>query len=252
MASWATRRKSLYFVIFLLALGLFVGVPTFFTFYTPATCSDNKQNQNERGIDCGGPCAKLCTEDYAPLVYMWQRFVEVSPGLYNVLAYIENPNLSVVSGPTPYMFKLYDKDGILITERRGSASIPPGKKFAIFEPVLQTLQRKPYRATFEFTSAPLWRRVSSDLIIGISNVDVINDSNTGLPRVEATITSQSSDSFKNVEAVAIIYDKMGNVVNFSKTVIDNFPPSSSQNLFFTWPTVFSTTSSKVEILTRPI
>ena len=248
MSSWATRRKLLYFSVFIVLLIIFVGVPTFFTFYTPATCSDQKMNQGEKGIDCGGPCAKLCAEDYSPLIYTWQRFIKVVPGIYNVIAYVENPNISVSSSPIAYSFKLYDKEGILITERKGFASIPSGKKFAIFEPALATFEKIPVRVTFEFTDIPLWQSKTQNLVFDVTNVDVV----ALAPRVDATIVSKSKDTFKNVEAIAIVYDSSGNAINFSKTIVDKLVPNVPTSLVFTWPTAFVATSSRVEILARPL
>ena len=111
--SWARRRKTIYLGTIAIVFMIIAGWVFVAYFNKPPTCSDNKQNQGELGVDCGGPCLLLCPAQYAPLNVLWSRFSKVSDGDYNVLAYIENPNLNASSYNLNYVFKLYDSRGIL-------------------------------------------------------------------------------------------------------------------------------------------
>ena len=60
MISWSKKRQIIYLA---LVVGFFIFVTTvflFFLLYETPTCFDGKQNQEEIGIDCGGPCVRLC------------------------------------------------------------------------------------------------------------------------------------------------------------------------------------------------
>ena len=57
--------------IVILAIILIVGLPAFLLLYKAPTCFDGKQNQGEGGIDCGGPCVKLCPSAFLPPEVIW-------------------------------------------------------------------------------------------------------------------------------------------------------------------------------------
>src|SRR3989338_6228133 len=118
MSSWSQRRKSVYFLIFAGFLFGFVILPAYFLFYKPPTCFDGKQNSDEKGVDCGGGCATLCRSQYLDPNIIWTRVIKVKSGLYNVLAYIENPNIDAGADSISYVFRIKDNDGVLIYERK--------------------------------------------------------------------------------------------------------------------------------------
>ena len=40
-------------------------------------CSDNIQNQNEIGVDCGGECVRVCALEATDLVLLWTRTLDI-------------------------------------------------------------------------------------------------------------------------------------------------------------------------------
>jgi hypothetical protein len=249
MSTWASRKKFLYTSIVFIFLCLTVGLPVFLIAYKSPTCTDGKKNQDESGVDCGGSCVRLCPADFAPVSYLWERYQLVAPGLYSVLAYVENPNLSVEAENVPYAFKLYDKEGILITEREGRTSIPVGRKFGVFESVLSTKERVPVKAVFEFTGTPEWKVANRTNTIKTSNINISTEGS--FPRVEAIVENPFRDSLLDLEAITIVYDISGNAIAFSRTVIDELFPATPYTVVFTWPLHFNGVASKADILVRP-
>ncbi len=237
MASWSTKRKTGYFLIFIGAVALFIGVPAFFAFYKAPTCSDGVKNGTERGVDCGGACAKLCPVDFAAPRVLWAYSVKVVPGVYNALAYVQNPNAGVEAFGLPYRVKLYDSQGILVAERSGKAFVPAGQRFAVFEAGIDTGKRAPSRTTFEFTGEPNWRQGAA--LTKIRALDTSLDV-SGQPKAEVKVKNDAADrSFSGVSAFLILYDKDDNRISFSKTVIDSIGPGESETLYYTWPEQFS-------------
>lgn len=247
--SWSTRRKSTYILAIVLAIIIFVGVPAFFIFYHPATCSDGKQNGEEQGIDCGGSCPNLCDFQIPKPIIDWVRPAKITTGVYNVLAYVENPNITLGSNAVGYTFKLYDANGLLVAERKGVTSIPPRKAFAIFEGGITTGQKEVQRALFEFTTAFSWTP-SASLDEYVSVQDKSLSSADSSPKLTATLTNTSSTALPKIEAVAIVYDLSGNATSFSRTLIDKLDKHESYPLVFTWPSPFQATTSRIEIITR--
>ncbi len=249
MASWATKRKYGYFFALVILVLLFVGVPAFYLLYTPPTCFDGKQNGEERGVDCGGACVKLCLADFASPRVLWSYSMKIVPGVYNALAYVQNPNQSVQAGSVSYQFKMYDFEGILVAQRSGSAYIPAGQRLAIFEGGIQTGVRVPTKTTFEFTSEPDWRAGTAFTSMKTLSIDLATGTS---PRAEARVQNESANmTFSNVNVYIVLYNKDDNRVAFSKTVISQIGPTETQTLYFTWPEAFAEDIVRSEVLFVP-
>jgi len=246
MASWSTKRKYGYFSALIILLVLFVGVPLFLLFYQTPTCSDGKQNGGERGIDCGGKCSRLCPADFSANRILWSYSMRVVPGVYNALTYVQNPNQSVEIKSLAYIFKLYDAEGILITQKTGTAFVPAGQKFVVFEGGIRTGERVPVKTTFEFTGEPAWRPGSVLGALHTLNVDLSQNS---APKADIKVKNDAVDkSFSNIDTFIVLYDKDDNRVSFSKTVIESIGPTESKTLYFTWPEAFSRPVVRTEVI----
>jgi len=252
--SWARKRKFVYISIIVLVFLLVVVLPTFIHFYKAPTCTDGKQNQGELGIDCSGPCVRLCPAQYAPLNVLWSRFTKVNDGVYNVLAYIENPNISAGANNLDYVFKLYDKNGILLKERYGQTFAPANKIMAIFEAEMLTGKQVPQRVEFSFISDAVWeKQESSEVGLSISEMEMLRLETA--PRLSATLTNKTIKQIKNIEAIAIVYNSAGNTIAFSRTVIDAINGKTSVPVSFNWPKPFTLgeqgeTSARTEIILK--
>lgn len=248
MSLWADRRKAVYTSFFILVLVIFVGIPIFLLVYEKPTCFDDKMNGDETGFDCGGSCVKLCQAEFVLPQVLWERSVAVVPGVYNLLAYAENPNLSVGAKSVPYVFRIYDNSGLAIAEKTGFTDIPSGKKFAVFYPTVSLGDRLPVKVTFEFTDIPKWEKLPPEIFIKTSNIKQISGDSRS--RVEALVTNESLKPVGKTEIVVVVYDSNGNAMAFSRTVIDSLSPGRQYPVVFTWPTQFDDTASRVEILHR--
>ena len=247
--SWAQRRKLIYISGIVIFLLLVVVLPLVIRLYTPPTCFDNKQNQGEFGVDCGGPCTLLCSNQYAPLTVKWSRFSKVDDGVYNALAYIENPNLNAGASNLSYIFKLYDKDGILLKERTGVTFAPADKIMAVFEPEMQTGKQVPARVEFSFTSSAVWlKQASMENNLSISNSVVTREDSA--PRLTATLTNKSINQIKSIEAIAIIYNEAGNTIAFSRTIVNALAGREAREINFNWPKPFIDTYARTEIVLK--
>lgn len=244
MASWSSRRKYAYFFVFVVALVIIIGVPLVYFLYEKPSCFDGKQNGTERGIDCSGSCAKLCPADFSAPRVLWSFSMKVVPGVYNALAYVQNPNL-VEAKQVPYTFKFYDDKGMIITEKRGKTFVPAGQKFAVFEGGIQT-QSMIVRTTFEFGDVPSWTQ--GEVLSKIKVLNTILDQGSR-PSAEVSIENISlEEDFSNIDAFIILYDAEDNRVAFSKTIIESIKAGESHILYFTWPESFVKPVVRTEIL----
>jgi hypothetical protein len=81
---------------------------------------------------------------------LWSRYFTVGPGVYNALAYVENPNPDAGIEEIGYTFRLYNSENVLIQEKKGKVRIPPKAIFPITENGLFTDKLRPTRVSFEF------------------------------------------------------------------------------------------------------
>jgi len=161
--SWAQRRKTTYVVSMLFIFVIILAIILFSAFNKAPSCSDGVQNQGEFGIDCGGPCSKLCRAQFTSPVVIWgPRWEKVlSSGMYNFLTYIQNPNIGVGSYNATYLFKVYDKDNILLYQKTGVTFVPPNNNFVIFEDNINLNDKVPARTEFQFSRNFVWQKMDS-------------------------------------------------------------------------------------------
>ena len=235
MATWASRRRTVYASIgLILAIGL-IGVPIFLYLYETPTCADGMMNQGEGGVDCGGPCPKLCRTSFLVPEVSWARSDKIATGVYNIAAYIVNPNVSGIARNVPYIFHVYDNAGILITEVRGTITLPPHKNVLAFEPGIAMAKRIPARTVFEFTGAPQWETLNTpEPLVSIVNTTLTNtDSGASL---DTTLENRSLIQYKKLTVYAILYDEEGNTNGFARSYVDALNVGEKQTITFTWPT----------------
>ncbi|MEK7610102.1 MAG: FxLYD domain-containing protein [Patescibacteria group bacterium] len=234
MSSWSKRRKKIYATIIVVFFVGVIVIPAFIIFYRAPTCFDGGQNGNEKGVDCGGSCQRLCQNSFLSPSLAWTRFEEVAPSLYNIAAYIVNPNIEGEAINVPYHLVLYDDRGVLITDTNGLVTLPPHRNTLAFQGAVNVGKRIPAKALFEFTAEPNWhKRVDSlsSMAIGKKNYTE-DDAGSALT---VNVKNVSVYPLTNISIYVVLYDKNGNALGFSKTLIDEIPPKGSMIAPFTWP-----------------
>lgn len=250
---WSTRRKmgcfSLIGIIIAIFLAYFVYV--FFIKTTP-TCFDGIQNQNERGIDCGGVCTLVCTADVKTIVPIWSRVFNTTGDVHSVVAYVENQNPTAGVKKIGYEFRIYDDQNILAGEPiYGTTFIGPNDKTAIYASPIKTGNRTPKNVFFKFTTSPEWLTTDDRFNTPQLNTAnaVLTDEKT-VPKVSADVVNNTLYDYKDIQVVAVLYGADGNAVNASQTYIDALPEQTTQKVYFTWPEPFKVPITRIEIIPR--
>lgn len=248
MSSWSKRRKFLYlFVIAIILVGVVI-IPAFLLFYKAPTCSDGLKNGNEEGIDCGGSCQKLCQSSFLPATVAWTRFEKVTPNLYNVASYIINPNTTGEAVNVPYKIALYDENGQLMLEQYSTVTISPHRNALAFIPSVDVGKQVPAHAIFAgFTVAPNWQKKSDPLAsLQVTDKKYVEDANSS--SLTVTLVNNSVNPLPRMTVYAILYNQAGNVVGFSKTVVDGIDGKGTTIAPFTWPENRAGSVVSIEVL----
>ena len=246
-ALWAAWRRLQYLGGFAVVSLIILGWIYFSYFHQEPTCFDGRQNGGEQGVDCGGGCVRICSITVNEPIVKWSRSFEVTDGIYNAVAYVENTNREAAAENVEYTFSLYDEAG-LITTREGVTILPPDGLYPIFEGRIETGRRTPTRTFIEIKPIEVWQ----PSVAGREQFVIVERSLSNAdsrPRLDAILRNNGLEEVREVEVVATIFDARGTALASSRTYVENFSPRSDTQLFFTWPEPIATTLRSCEIPT---
>lgn len=246
MISWSFKRQLLYLALPLFILLSLFGVVFFKYLYVAPTCFDGVKNGDETGRDCGGSCQLLCTSDSLKPVVYWAESFNISGSVWNVAAYVENPNTTSEAKKAGYVFRLYDETGIVITEVFGETFIPKNKKFLVFYPSVNTNGKNVKRTEFDFTGQISWTTTSTQSPdIKVTHGSIERASTT--PLISGVIENTGAVSSGPFEVSVIVYDGRGNAIGASRTYVESIAARDRKEFGFTWPMPFKETEEVCEV-----
>lgn len=245
--SWSSRRQfGILSALSLIVIVPVVAVATYLLWERPS-CDDGLQNGGERGVDCGGNCALVCTREVNPPVLSWVRAFPVSKGRYNVVALVENSNSAARADGVRYRVRVYDQDDVTVAEREGVADLDPQSVLPIVELGLDTGERTAYRAGFEWLSDPVWVEAEPEAR-PVAVVDERIEVQGQEPRVRASIQNLGALPINRVAVVALVYDIDRNAIAASRTWVDRLGAGASQDVAFTWPAPWTAVATSLEVV----
>jgi len=241
--SWAAKKQLTHLLFVLFAVvGLVFAV---WLNITAPSCTDGRQNQDEKGVDCGGQCSKECLGEIKDLAVLWSKPLKVTGNIYDAVALAENRNLFLSAQSVRYQFKFYDDRNILIALREGEIFVNPGREFAIFENGIDAGLRKPAKVFLEFQKNINWEIYKGENLGLVVAKKEYQDSPR--PSISATLENKTLADIKGIYAVAVIYADDGNAIAASATKIGEMKGGASADIFFTWPENFEEGYSRDEI-----
>jgi len=229
--SWASRRKTLYISIASIGTLVILGSLSYFILSTQPSCTDGAKNGGEKGIDCGGSCARICKEDTRQPVVLWSRSLKIAEGIYSAAAYIENGNGSAKAPAARYVFKLFDDRNLLVAERYGEVTIAAQQLVPIVEPNIATGNRIPARTFFEFVGDLSFEKEPSPSRLRVIN-EVLNEE---AGTYEVTVVNDARTEALGVIVPAVLFDAQGNAQAVSRSTLARLKAGESEHITFTWP-----------------
>ena len=242
---WAKRMRLMIVggigaLVFLLVAGVAIAI-----FYKVPTCTDQKQNQDEEGIDCGGSCLRICTVQVASPVVLFARPLSVS-GRTDVIAYVQNPNKNAQAKNAPYSIELYGADAALITRVSGTVDIPAGETVPLFVRAVT----KGSVVARAFVTVPrdtiVWNKMEAKYVMPEVRDASLSEGNG--PRLSAVLANNSFDPLLEVRAVGVVFDAEGNVIAASETLVPALKAQSSTPITFTWNEPYTSPSARFEVV----
>lgn len=230
--AWSVGRRLFYLglvVLFFVVVGGIIWVGT----RAAPSCTDNKQNQGELDVDCGGPCAQVCPFEVRPLTAVWSRIFDLGNGRYDVATFLKNPNRVHAARRLQYRVRLFDRAGILVTTREDEAFVNPGESLFLYNTRLDVGNRTPERVVFEITGGPVWQRVErAPLALGAKFKSFVNIPS---PLLVANLENKSLSDLSDVQVVAVLSDEEENALAISSTLVEKLGRGEVREISFTWP-----------------
>jgi hypothetical protein len=256
-------KQFLYGVFYLVFFAAIIS-GVYFLFIKPApTCFDNIQNQGEQGIDCGGPCAKVCESQTKQISVVGSpTYFVLDKSHVGLLAQLSNPNSGYAAQSFAYEFSLYDSTGTLIQSFAGDSFIYAGEvKYILFPNVAvsstdfggnvssSSTASSTNSGRVEFSvQNPDWVP-ASDLKgppqLDISGVGVSVSGNT--VNVSGQITNNDTISFSSVTIIALFHGKSGQLTGASETVLTNLAPGEKRTFSVVHPPIADVSTSAADV-----
>ncbi len=247
--SWAAKRR-LVILIILGALGIaIISVVLISTFTKAPSCTDRTQNQEESGIDCGGPCPYLCTTDTQPPTVLFTKALPNTLGRTDVIAVVENKNARAAARAVPYRLTLFGKDQLLIQDVTGTIDLPPGTKVPVYIPGIVSGQQVATRAFITLDEdAPRWYSSSREEFINPLVASALQTGTEMSPRIEAKISNPSTSPLFQILVIAMVKDIEGNIIAASQTIVPHIEPQGEEVAVFTWNTSFTAPVGVIDVV----
>lgn len=236
------NRNSKRFVIigiYLVIIAVFISMVVALVIPNP-TCFDEKKNQNEVGVDCGGVCA-VCEAELvgSDLIIKDAYVVYGGEKKYDVVASIYNPNALFGAEKFYYTFEIIDADGTVLATRRGTNFMLPNENKHIVEVSLES-DKKPskVKATVEKVDWIKFANFDAPQILIKNQKFGLVESGTDYARAFGLVSNESPYDFQDVTINVILLDERGIPIAVNKTVQKTLDADEQREFTLNWPHEF--------------
>lgn len=252
--SYRSIKQIIFGIFYLLILAALGGAVYFIFFHQSPTCFDNKKNQGETEIDCGGPCVSCEIKNAKPLEVVWAKVFKITGKQASVVAEIRNPNLAIGASNFDYQFDIYGPFGVKLRTLAGNSFIYPGETKYIIEAGVALLPIDEV-SSVDFKDFN-WQWINKDQFIkpNIAVRDLkptLSNNKENFLEIEGIARNISSYNLGKVITEVIIYKKDGTPAAASKTEIKNLISLRELPFKFIFPENFAESSTldleKIEI-----
>lgn len=246
--AWARRRQIaistvIGFMVLVLGYSFYTNV-----LYVAPTCFDGEHNGDERGVDCGSGCARICAFDALQPRLLWAEAFRVFDDQYNVVAYIENPNDVAATAEFTYTIILRDENGVIGQPITRTIGLPSDNIYPIFEGRVRTGARVPTEVDVVMEPVTEWYPLTdSRSQFRLLDRGEIKRADSK-PRLQSSIRNESRNDFKDIPVVVTIFDSQDTPLTASRT-FEDFPAETVTTVNFSWPEPIATTLRSCEVPT---
>lgn len=246
------RPKQLIYGLFYLLILAFIFVGLYLLFLKPGpSCSDGIKNQGEAGVDCGGPCAKICfPADFEELQVVQEKFFRLPAGRVSFFAEIKNSNPDLAAKNFKYAFELSNDQGQLLDSESGDAFVYANDTSYLLIPNLAVAQASAYKLKVEVSGVEWTPKESLPKpLLTFKDTEISLVGNEIIAR--GLLVNQSFKPLIEVRILAIFYGRFGKPIGASETILNNLLPDQSQTFVVNHPPLSEVDSAATRLIAIP-
>ena len=244
------RVKQVVYGLIYLIFWCAIGTGIYFLFLKPApSCFDGIQNEGEQGVDCGGPCAKLCLpSDIQPVAAIGGVSVFTPlAGHATLLVDVVNPNSDFAADTFSYTFDLYDASGNVIQSIPGTSFIYADQtKYLVVPNAVVSGSVDHAGITIGNINWVPTDQMGVIPQFSFKNIVTAQVSSDTLA-VSGQIIDSDPSSFANIEIIAVLKAPQGNVVGVSNTELNSIAPNQAEDFSVMYPVGASIDPSQTQV-----
>ncbi|KKS82668.1 MAG: Carboxyl-terminal protease [Candidatus Wolfebacteria bacterium GW2011_GWC1_43_10] len=218
-------KQLVYGVGFLLVLAAFIWLISISFFPSNPSCFDGKKNQGESDVDCGGPCISCEVRSLKNIEVKFVKVFRAADGV-GVVAEIYNPNTAWAAWRFDYTLTLKDSLGVPAKVFEEKSFIYAGDLKYLVKSYVPADPEKIIKADLKIKN-PQWVPLNQ-LEKPEIDTDDIKTYKDNLLYVSGKVTNHSQSDFSPVNIYTLIFNKDGELLAGSATVLDNLPKFESK------------------------
>jgi len=220
--------KQIIYGLFFLIILVLIGGAIFYFIWPKASCTDNKLNQDEERVDCGGGCIPCSLKNPESLTISSVEVFDNSNNNTNntvtILGEIKNPNQLLGSPSFFYTVNLFDKVGKNIFSKTRETFIYPGKNRTIIEAKINIPSSDVDRAEIVIDDIDNWQEEEKFNGIPEKNIavdDIAIKGNIDDLYFQGKLINNNSFKINKIIIKAVLYNKNNLREAASFTVLEN-------------------------------
>ena len=231
--------------------GIFGG--GYYLFLRPEpSCFDGRQNQDERGLDCGGRCLKVCVPETA--VLRVRGAVDILPlatasGTVRVslLGEVENPEREFAAKNFLYTFDLFDAEGRTLASFSDTAYMYASEiRYLVLPNRVVPGGVLPHSGRLTISGiewTPEARMPRPKIAVNVQSA--ADEGATFVAR--GIITNQDSLPFRHVELLGLFYSTEGELLGVSEAELETLAPSDQRDFAIFHPPLESLDPTRTRV-----
>jgi len=226
-------KQFLYGSIYLLIFG-FVAYNIYFAVIPEPSCFDNRRNQNEEEVDCGGQCASCEIRRLKPIEVLPTLIFPADGNRSLALLELRNPNAAWGAENFQYVFKVFDAQGKELSNISGQSFIYSGDSKHLVEVNLPLDSKMAARSEVVISDLS-WKRRDEFPRPKITIKTLTTKTERRQILISSNIANEELFGYPEVQIIGVGVDKTGRRIAASKTVLQEIKPNEERFFQLTFP-----------------
>lgn len=215
------------------------------------TCVDAVQNHGEQGIDCGGPCEKMCSLAPQKVAIKSTTIFSAGSDFFDVLVLFSNPNTTQGAKALPYTLVMSDAGGAEVARRSDTTFVLPSQERRLVIQAIRTSEMAPEHATVEIDEPMIeWKEIrdSSDsgLVIEQPSLRFLAGTHE-YAELTGVVENRSLFDYDAVEIVGVVFDGAGTAIAARQAELRTVRSQEKRAFRVSWQKPFEKEAARYEV-----